>query len=215
MKALLLILLFTGLSANMFDEMSDRFVEQMEEMTDTTNLPITEERDDLLYDQRIRKQKQEIRKEKELEDFQVKLDRMNDRIDTKERLKEEVKIGGNSYLDITMNQRTALAKKTKYLGLDREWTKRTNTNGVGTISLSGNLTEENILKYHKYIQSKYTFINKKMYKTPSPDRATAQSVYSNKGDKIIFNIHTTKYKNPTLYKMEIEYISKEELFFRN
>lgn len=215
MKILVLIMLFSGLSANMFDEMSDIFVEQIEEMTDTSKLSITEERDYLLKERGQRDKKHVQQKEKNIQDLEVAADKMHERIATRERLKEEVRRGGNTYLDITMNQRTNLAKETKYLGLDRKWTRRTNTNGVGVISLSGILSEENILKYHKFIQSQYTFVNKKTYKKQALNRATTQSIYSNQGDRIIFNVHTTKYKNPTLYKMEIEYISKEELFSRN
>ncbi len=215
MKTILLIILFTGLSADMFDEMRKVFVEQIEEIADTSTLPITEERDYLLQEREKRDNKQRLRKEKEMQSLQVAADEMQERIATRELLQEEVRRGGNTYLDIIMNKRTNIAKKTKYLGLDRTWTKRANTNGVGTISLSGILLEENILKYHKYIQSKYTFVNNQTYKTQALNRATSQSIYSNKGDKITFSIHTTRYKNPTLYKMVIEYISKEELLSRN
>ncbi len=215
MKTILLILLFTGLSADMFDDMSKVFVDQMEEMTDTSHLPITEERGYLREEQEVRKKKQDVRKEKEMQKLQVEADKMHERIATRESLKEEVKRGGNTYLDITMNTLTHVAKTTKYLGLDRKWTKRSNTNGVGTISLSGILSEENVTKYHKFIQSKYTFVNHRAYKTPALNRATNQSIYSNKGDKITFSVHTTKYKNPRMYEMVIEYISKEELLFIN
>lgn len=199
----------------MFDEMSKMFVDGIEEITDTSNIAITDKKEHLLEEREERDTKREERKQEQLKEMEKEAQKMHQRNARREALKEEVRTGGNTYLDITMNQRTDAPKKSKYLGLLRTWEKRSNTNGVGTVSLTGIISEENIMKYHKYIASKYTFIKTDSYKSATLNRATNETVYTNDGDRITFRIHTTKYTNPTLYEMVIEYVSKEELLSRN
>lgn len=212
MKIVLLILLSLGLSANMFDQMREQFVEQVEVMTETSDLPLSEEKHEVLEGREERLTKNEARKEKELKRMRANADKMHAKIKQKELLKEEVKVGGNTYLDIMMNARTDIPRNSKYRGLDRSWTKRGNTNGVGVISLSGIISEENVSKYHAYIQSQYKFLNKKSF--TNVNTATNAYFYTHEGDSIIFSIETTQYKNPTLYKMIIEYTSAQEIEYR-
>lgn len=213
MKLLLLLFLSIALSANMFDEMRVQFVEQVEVMTETSDLPLSEEKHDVLEGREERLTKKEIQKEKELKRMRANADKMQARIAKKEQLVHEVKVGGNTYLGITMNMRTEIPRTSKYRGLDRSWTKRGTTNGVGVVSLSGILSKENVLKFHAYIKSNYKYLTTKSYKTP--EMATTTYFYENDGDSIIFSIHTTNHKVPMMYRMVIEYTSKEEVAYRN
>ena len=214
MKFLLLVVLSLSASAGMFDQMREQFVDQVEMMTETSDLPLSAEKHEVLEGREERLDRQEIKKEKELQRMRANADRMQAKIKQKETLKQEVKVGGNTYLDMTMNMRTNIPKKSEYHGLLRTWEKRTNTNGVGVITLTGVGSEADIVKYHKQVQSKYKFINTSSYKTPSLNTATSEYIYDNRGDRIIFSVHTTKYRNPARYKMVVEYTSKEEVPFR-
>lgn len=212
MKILVLILLSLGVSANMFEQMREQFVEQVEVMTETSHLPLSEEKHEVLKTREKRLDKNEVRKEKELVRMRAVTDKMQAKIRQKELLKQEVKEGGNTYLNITMNSRTNIARNSKYRGLDRSWTKRSDTNGVGVISLSGIMSKENIIKYNTYIKSQYKFINTKSFQTQNV--ATTAYFYENDGDSIILSVETTEHKVPLLYKMIIEYTSSKEIEFR-
>ncbi|MDQ7045406.1 MAG: hypothetical protein Q9M32_05770 [Sulfurimonas sp.] len=209
MKTLVLIILISlSLGANMFDEMGEQFVKQVENMTDTSSL--NNVKIETAEEKKVRLERKDRKKQRELKRLKENQVRMYGNLEKNIQAKEERRAeAGNSYLGITMNTLTSVEHDTKYLGFDRRWEKRSTSNLVGIISLSGIVTEVEVMKFQRSLHSKYKFVKTKSFKTTKA--ATNQYIYTNQGDLIVFNVQTTEFKNPVRYKILIKYVYKDEV----